>query len=410
MSVIRKFNHFLIYDFDYEESWLNDLSSEGLLLTGAGIRGYEFEQSDNRERRYRVIPKGSKDISEEELQLYKDEGWDTVFDTQDKTIFYTDDPGAAEILTDKESYLDYLSKARRKFLRVSMLCGFVVALWTANLIINMPGNQTSLPTLSEKSMIGEISYIVLLLCLILMYAVQGAGYMLCRKRMLQYNGTPVKLQYKDRRAAVSMISNILLIIVIATCMGFFGSSSKVKREALQTYNEPYPVLMREWSPEEWDFASSHTEKFSLDDPKGVRYDCQLYNSSNLTLKKGYGEEIYWSESMGYADDKLPQYTSLTYDFRSEDTAAKMLLNQVAIDMELRRGSEEALAGMSDITIDVPDIDYAGYYEARSGNVDYQYLYLRRGSVVVYVSYSGERSLKDGIDLFAKQLGLSGENQ
>ena len=66
--------------------------------------------------------------------------------------------------------------------------------------------------------------------------------------------------------------------------------------------------------------------------------------------------------------------------------------------------------MSDITIDVPDIDYAGYYEARSGNVDYQYLYLRRGSVVVYVSYSGERSLKDGIDLFAKQLGLSGENQ
>ncbi len=410
MSVIRKFNHFLIYDFDYEESWLNDLSSEGLLLTGAGIRGYEFEQSDNRERRYRVIPKGSKDISEEELQLYKDEGWDTVFDTQDKTIFYTDDPGAAEILTDKESYLDYLSKGRRKFLRVSMVYVFVVALWTVNLIINMPGNQTSLPTLSERSMISEKSYIVLLLCFIVLYAGQGAGYLMCRKRMMQYDGTPVQLQYKGRRVAISIVSNILLIIVIAACIGFFGSSSKVKGEALQFYNEPYPVLMREWSPEGWDFVTSHTDKFSWDDPKGVRYRCELYKTSNLTLKKGYSEEIYWSESMGYPDGELPQYTSLTYNFRSEDTAEKMLMNQVAIDMELRRGSEEALAKVSDIAIMVPETDYAGYYESRSGDVDYQYLYLRKGSVVVYVSYSGEQKLKDSIDLFTKQLGLSGEDQ
>ena len=410
MPVIRKFNHFLIYDFDYEESWLNDLSAEGLLLTGAGIRGYEFEKSENRDRRYRVIPKGSKDISEEELQLYQDEGWDTVFNTQDKTIFYTDDPGAAEILTDKESYLDYLSKARRKFLRVSILYMFVVALWTVNLILNLPGNQTSLSTLSEKSMIDEISYIVLLLCFIVLYAGQGAGFLMCRKRMLQYDGIPVQLQYKGRRAVVTIVSNVLLIVVIAACMGFFGSSSKVRGEALQSYNEPYPVLMREWSSKEWDFASSHTDKFSWDDPKGVRYRCELYKTSNLTLKKGYSEEIYWSESMGYPDGELPQYTSLTYNFRSEDTAEKMLMNQIATDMGFKRGSEEALAGMSDIVIDIPEADYAGYYESRSGDVDYQYLYLRKGSVVVYVSYSGEQDLKDGIELFTKQLGLSGEEQ
>ena len=33
-----------------------------------------------------------------------------------------------------------------------------------------------------------------------------------------------------------------------------------------------------------------------------------------------------------------------------------------------------------------------------------------GGVVVYVSYSGERGLKDGIDMFTKQLDLSGEDQ
>ena len=54
MSVIRKSNHFSIYDYDYEESWLNDLVSDGLVLTGEGIRGYEFEQSDNLGRRCRV--------------------------------------------------------------------------------------------------------------------------------------------------------------------------------------------------------------------------------------------------------------------------------------------------------------------------------------------------------------------
>ena len=71
---IKKPYPFNNYEFDYEESWLNSLACEGLLLSRDGRFSYEFEESNNHSRRYRIIPKKLEKFSDEELQLFQDSG------------------------------------------------------------------------------------------------------------------------------------------------------------------------------------------------------------------------------------------------------------------------------------------------------------------------------------------------
>ena len=124
--------------------------------------------------------------------------------------------------------------------------------------------------------------------------------------------------------------------------------------------------------------------------------------------KGYSENIYYAEAMNYSDWELPAYTSLTYDFRSANTAEKMLRRQICNDMDLDRNDPGKEDKIHEITIDIPGTDYAGYYEKRDGGSDLQYLYLRKGSKVVYAYYSGKMKLMEKLQLFIDQLE-AGEN-
>lgn len=96
---IKKPCPFNNYEFDYEESWLNGLAHDGLLLSKEGRFSYEFEKSDNHCRRYRIIPKKHEEFSDEELQLFQDSGWHMLLESDDKTYFYSDDPDAPDLFT-----------------------------------------------------------------------------------------------------------------------------------------------------------------------------------------------------------------------------------------------------------------------------------------------------------------------
>ena len=112
---IKKPCPFNNYEFDYEESWLNGLAHDGLLLSKEGRFSYEFEESDNHCRRYRIIPKKHEEFSDEELQLFQDSGWHMQLESDDKTYFYSDDPDAPDLFTDEESYRNYLKKNLRRY-------------------------------------------------------------------------------------------------------------------------------------------------------------------------------------------------------------------------------------------------------------------------------------------------------
>jgi len=109
-----------------------------------------------------------------------------------------------------------------------------------------------------------------------------------------------------------------------------------------------------------------------------------------------------------SEDIALSQRSLTYDFRSVNTADKMLRRQICNDMDLERNDPEKVNKILEISIDVPGTDYAGYYEKQDDGCDLQYLYIRKGSKVVYAYYSGKLKLMDKLQLFIDQLE-AGEN-
>ena len=405
---IKKPCPFNNYEFDYEESWLNGLAHDGLLLSKEGRFSYEFEKSDNHCRRYRIIPKKHEEFSDEELQLFQDSGWHMLLESDDKTYFYSDDPDAPDLFTDEESYRNYLKKNLRRYRNNIIWSILIVAVWGANLFLRMPGNQQFITELANNSLLSEISYLALILFLIEANASQGIGMLKCRRRILNGEKAECTEAFYIRKKAELILGGIIVAFALVALVITFTGSGRVRGDKVFSYNEPSPVLFREFSPEEWDFVKDNRQSFSWDDDKGVKYDYYLYNSSNLTLRKGYSENIYYAEAMNYSDWELPAYTSLTYDFRSANTAEKMLRRQICNDMDLDRNDPGKEDKIHEISIDIPGTDYAGYYEKRDGGSDLQYLYLRKGSKVVYAYYSGKMKLMDKLQLFIDQLE-AGEN-
>lgn len=402
--MVRKRNVFNVYEYDYEERWINELAGEGLLLTEKKKGFYCFEESDNTNRRYCIIPKKKEDFGPEEITLYLDMGWEPAFTRGDRTYFYTDDPDAPALFTDETSYADYLKKNRKDYMRRMFGSFFIVVIWTLTLFINLPGQQTSLSWLANRDLVSEISFFSVYIICIGLNLIQGIGFHNCRLRIEGRKTLNWNPNIYARRKARQIISNLLLLVLLASIVpAITGGSSKIKGDDIYTYDEPYPVLLRNISAEEWDFVRNNTDSISLNDDKGVKFDYELHHASNLTLKDGYSEEAYYAEAINYSDWELPEYTSLTYEFRSEKTAEKLLKRQICNDMDMKINDTDAGDRINSISIDISGADYAGYYEVRQDGSDYQYLYLRKGTRIVYARYNGKKKLLELLPLFEAQL-------
>ena len=402
---IKRLRPFKEYEFDYEQSWLNQLAEQGYLLTGRGLLTYRFTRSDNNRRRYSVIPKDYNDFSEDELELYNESGWTFLSEDSGKCIFYTDDPDAVDLFTDQESYRQYLRKTLRQFLRDTCLCILVVAVYLGNLWVIWPGNKNGLETLAERTLGDEISHLSIIVFIIILNAEMATGYFLCRRRILGKGKNADAIWGRGRTFLRTILPVLGLVCCIAVGYSLIFSSSQVKGDALENYQDPCPVRFCEFDPEGWEFVSDHLGPIKTNAGSGVRFDYSLYHTSNLALKDGYEESFYASETMCAPEEdekEYPEYTSLTYDFCTEELAERLLQRQIGGDQGEPRDSAAIQKIMAEMVIQVPGTDYAGYYEDQTGSYMDQYLYLRKGCRVVYVHYYGDKSIKNKLSLFAAQ--------
>lgn len=378
------------------------MAKQGLLLSGQGLLSYHFAESEHEGRRYRVIPKKQEEFSEDELELYHSSGWEFLFEENAKCFFYTDDPDAVEIFTDEQSYRSYLKKTLRKFLREACLCLLIIALWLAQLYLNWSGSKNGLEGLASRSLWEETAFITLILVILLRYAGMAVGYIACRRRIL---GKQKKAEIRWSRGKLllrKIPAGIALVVLAAAICGLIFAPSQVRGEALERYHESCPVRFAAFDPDGWAFVKDHRGPIPPNVNSGVRFDYTLHHTSNLELADGYEESFYPSETVYVSEEETedyPEYTSLTYDFRSEKLAKKLLMRQIGADQGDARDPAAIRKRMKEIAIQVPGTDYAGFCEDKSG----QYLYLHKACRTVYVHYSGDQKIIDKLPLFAAQL-------
>ena len=196
---IKKPCPFNNYEFDYEESWLNGLAHDGLLLSKEGRFSYEFEHEE---------------FSDEELQLFQDSGWHMLLESDDKTYFYSDDPDAQDLFTDEESYRNYLKKNLRRYRNNIIWSILIVAVWGANLFLRMPGNQQFITELANNSLLSEISYLALILFLIEANASQGIGMLKCRRRILNAEKAECTEAFYIRKKAELILGGVVVALAL----------------------------------------------------------------------------------------------------------------------------------------------------------------------------------------------------
>lgn len=409
--MIKKYKLFRIYEFDYEEQWINELAQEGLHFVKKEKRNYYFEQSDNCGRRYKVIPKKRKEFEDEEIQLFKDSGWEFLCEEQhvfswfNQCFFYTDKKEAPELFTDDDSYRNYLYKARRFFIVEVILSFFIALFFIPWVLLYLEGFVWSLSSMYNSSMLEQLALIGCEGVLTIFWINEGIGYYKSIKRILGSDADKQKRSYRNRRIITGVIGVILLISLII-CMVI--NNTGIKGKDVLTYNNHSPALFREFDPEMWEYVSKHLGDIPPNAEKGIKYDCTINNFDNLILAEGSEEYIYATDGLNINENGEAftlEYLSLTYDYKSEKTANKLLLKEIVYKTTDQDFDEAVARKQADrIKIDVPDTDYAGYYEEKIKNYpNYQYLFLRKGTRVVYVEYCGKQKLTDKLGLFTDQL-------
>ena len=401
--ITRKLHPFQNYEFDLEEKWLNDMAQKGEVLTGKDAFTYHFSDSENNTRRYRIIPKKKKAFKEDELALFSECNWNYLFESNGKSILYTDDPKAPELFTDEESYREYNKRTIRTYF-ISLIIWIIVAVIWGNLLYrNLPGNQVRIDILAERSLAGELGYLFVLAALVILAVYHGIGLYRSRRRMLGKADVQIGYNYNGRLT----ISGIVFVLLVFAVIGLFSNNTKIQEKDLYSYSEPHPVLFKDFDSEGWEFASNHLEPIPADADNGVCYEHDIYKASNLTLAKGYKELVaaYMSVSTeDEQDENYPYYCSLTFDFRSEKAAESALLREVGRTVERPGDVDEAKKQADILAIDVPNVDYAGFYDGRKTNDNnVQELFLRKGCRVVMVYYEGDVEVLDKLSLFTDQL-------
>ena len=401
--ITRKPHPFQNYEFDFEEKWLNDMAQKGKLLTGKDAFTYHFSDSENNTRRYRIIPKKKKAFKEDELALFSESNWNYLFESNGKSILYTDDPKAPELFTDEDSYREYNKRTIRTYF-ISLIIWIIVAVIWGNLLYkNLPGNQVRIDILAERSLAGEVGCLFALAAIVILAVYHGIGLYRSRRRMLGKADVQIGYNYNGRLT----ISGIVFVLLIFAIIGLYSNNTKIQEKDLYSYSEPSPVLFKDFDPEGWEFASNHLEPIPADADNGVRYEHDIYKTSNLTLIKGYKELVAAYMSVATEDEEdenYPYYCSLTFDFRSEKVAESALLRELGRTVERPGDVDEAKKQAGILAIDVPNVDYAGFYDGRKANDNnVQELFLRKGCRVVMVYYEGDVEVLDKLSLFTDQL-------
>lgn len=370
---------FDVTEYDHMEAWLEDMAAKGWLLTDEILPMLaQFEKSEPKQRRYRIIPVTDRiadGAAQDEIALYETYGWQRVYQRRGMEIFYTDYPNAEELFTDSESFR---LRARRHLLGHSFM--ILLLLWMLLWVLVSSARVADAMRFEPLHLLhltGETLALGLLCCTIL--AVVSACVSLVRygrflQRMKTNAAPEPSADYKPAlrrnraRMLASFLSVLLLLIGILVSHNFPYTS--VPAEKIGTFELSHPMSVADWSPTLWARiepclrTGSWTVGVSYSED---RYHDVLFSDIQTVNAEAAGERYYAS----------------WYEARTESIAARFLAEELPED-----AAQFQLDGA----------DYAG--------IAWGTLYLRSGNRLMIVTAEGGRNLKTAAPELLRNLEAS----
>ncbi len=408
MSTVKKIYYFSAAQFNYCESWLEDMAREGFLLKNQNTFTCEFEETKALECKYRIIPLEYADISEEERYLYKAEGWKYIPSTG-QSIFLNENPNATELFTDIDSWRKRTKKYA--FNRSALWLFFTIyAIWTLCFGLREPWDFISAHTFDIDILVFVATFFLFCGC-----AICITNDLIS---IIQFHRTASKndtidhnLPYKKvtKRGKIVYISAAIALVAGLLDVVYAWSGGMLSLNDSLAYENPKLVRFSEFDACTWN--SYYDLILGKNDESGEYYYDYFINSENTLIRnwahEGYSveREVPDPEDEGATTSETIAYYSMEYsEFRNSKMAEKFLAEDIAYDSTWDDSLSNELKP-EDISVNCSGADYVGYYSVpeKLGYSGNQTLYLRKGTKLIEVYYQGDKNLLDELDLFVSRL-------
>lgn len=383
-KIIRRWNPFWYYEFEYLESYLEDKAREGLILKKAGRFILTFEEEEPREMKFRMVPDIGV-IGNDEKEFYEESGWRYV--GNDRTPLLANDAEAEELFTDGESF-----KSRAKDFQSNNRWLIILSVfWIAYIVhrIYSDYRDPGLMHTIEDGNIGLWVYMCIVMIWLLVFEtfriITTSSVVKRIKRCEKLRRNIPRSEY-GRRALINKFFNVLAALILVSSVfvlaGVFDEDIEISDNRTN-----HPVSMQTFDPKGYVEVkkAAATERGEEDD---AGYQRATWTNN---MFEGVWDDHGWSYNND--NDKYDvYYYACIYKARSEGRAERYLKEEIYT----------TTGGKSpeDIEIKGYGIDYVGYGKDEDGDPS---LFLRDGSKLETVTCKGEVDLKSKINLFIEDI-------
>ena len=372
------------------ESWFSDMAKRGLHLKKFGRIFIYFEKGEPKETKYRIdYVRGN--LSQEQLDVYHDCGWDFVTNNGDFHIFSADENSCAiELHTDpiEQGFsLAELNKRLRNnliIISIAMLLffGIIASIYLFNdepFILMVEG-------LFVQQMLLVIVELYVLYTIIRNYAVIRN----LKKHLLQGNEINHKEDYKKARFIGGMLAGLYLPIALLTIFIPIVSIVKSDDYTLPEVNTSLPIIRLaeiEQSPDL--MRESGYKGNNVDWANRVSYDWSLLAPVQYRIDEHgvVNGEIWGDKSGAYSPSITTRYYKLTFSSMAENLTLDLINRYVYRD-------DTEIKAISNLKLDK-------IYIAEDDTKKQIFAYL--DNQVVHVTYYGKGKVEDIIPLISEKI-------
>ena len=386
MEKKTKYVPFGVCDYEYMESWLEDMAAKGFRLVSMSLCFAIFEKTDAQNLRYRIIPQPAGKTGDEETGFYEACGWDFVAASRGLSVFCSSDPDAEELFTDYRSY----SQRTRSFMIWCIIgvAAFAYLGWSNfdNYRELMTECGGILHLINEVGLIYFISFWmigILAICLSITIAVRYGMLAARLKRGIHRTKLPFRIRYRMNKVAAAAVC----ICVVALPVGEFSGHVILGKTTYPGLSGNHPVSL-----EKLDGPFYNKVNTALEDeewPEDIDCCAEQYSNGLFSVVKEAYAIIEPSESSTLTEtDEYRYFYAIYYEARSERIAKKFM------EEELQQNGDYEGARIKEFRDEYSGVDQGYLIIDQDG---YQHLLVRSGNRMEAVTYYGEADIEPRAD-------------
>lgn len=375
---------FAAREYEYMESFLEDMAAKGLFLKKKCLSIGTFEESEPRQMKYRIIPQISGKVESTEQNFYEDFGWQLVTSSGGLSVFSCDTEDDNELFTDESSY-EKRCRSFRNGCFASVFSGLLlIYIYIINLIDLKKTSESGI--LHSMNDLGPLTFIfmgIMLILAIIIIFVSVVGHLIaCRRLKKGIHRTGLK--YKKLYMFNAILYILAIIVIVLSLLFLVFEENNSNYTSYTGKSEKHPISIEKIDEQLYSYIEqAEREETSLINDVWVSYTLRDYST------------ILFSE-VRIADLEMDsedgnEYTMIItsyYKARNEKNARKY------VQEELSQASKAKYVQVEDVTSKYPQIDEVYYIKNSPWD---EMIMVRNGKVIEIIVGDGCKSIKDDVE-------------